>query len=199
MQFWFIDLKDWITELGGYPKKYTYNGTDHNFDATAQNDVYKLIDGYMGKGGWDPKKAAPDTGITDPELQAKWDAMCPAVKNACTQSTSYWYDNWANFQQSGGKSYFLNHYYHKPFKFGATAAQAIAATGENYTAMSEMEFFANCYAEYFHDPAGYTDHSKWGGKLPGAVQDFFKMCILQRQPYSKFEKKQKKLNKEGGA
>jgi len=192
MKFWFVDLDDWIRELGGYPKKYHYNGADHAINAIHEGELLQLVDEFMGKGGWDPAKPTPDDGIADPELQAKWDATSPALKNACAQSKSYWYQNWSGFQQKNGCSYFLNHYYHRPFKFGATAGQAIAATGDDYTAMSEKEFFANCYAEYFGDPAGYNDHAKWGGALPSSVKDFFKTCILQRQPYRKFKKQQKK-------
>ena len=64
------------------------------------------------------------------------------------------------------------------------AVSVVKATRDNYTAMSEKEFFANCYAEYFKDPNGYMDHSKWGGNLPGKVQKFFADHIVDRQPYT---------------
>ena len=63
------------------------------------------------------------------------------------------------------------------------AKAAIAATGDNYSAMSEKEFFANCYAEYFADPAGAKDKTKWGGSLSADVKSFFKKHIVERHPY----------------
>lgn len=101
------------------------------------------------------------------------------------------------FETAPARNYFLNHWYHLPYRFGATAKTAIGATGDEYTAMSEKEFFANCYAEYFEDPAGMQDHTNWGGSLPGAVKDFFSMCVVDRHPYSDFQKSQATSNTGG--
>jgi hypothetical protein len=112
------------------------------------------------------------------------------VKNACAQSTSQWYNNFANFQANGGSRFFLNHWYHTPFKLSEHAVQVINATNDTYSAMSDKEFFANCYAEYFRDPTGVQNHANWGGNLPASVKAFFKDVIVARHPYTKFKKDQ---------
>ena len=106
------------------------------------------------------------------------------VRNACVQSTPSWYDNYTNFAGGSRGTYFLNYWYTRPFWMSSTASAVVAATGDTYTAMSEKEFFANAYAEYFEDPAGYNDHSLWGGSLPESVKTFFSKHIVQRQPYT---------------
>lgn len=183
-----------VANLGGYPAKYTADdGNDYDFDDNAKLWVRHYIGGYTGSQSWDPAAATPVDVEDNPTGRAVWAAMPAAVRNMCDQSTSQWYDNYANFQVgAGGNRYFLNHWYHQWFQIGPVAKGVIDAIGENYTAMSEKEFFANCYAEYFADPAGKKDPTKWGGKLPQAVQDFMKTCVLDRDPYSKFTKGQKK-------
>jgi hypothetical protein len=190
MQFWFTDDWDaWINELGGYPATFVDStGATVNVDDAWKGYLRGLVEGYTGSASWDPAKATPDAGeVADGQLA--WAAMPAAVKNACAQSTSYWYSNYANFQKVGSKRYFLNHWYHRPFTIGATAFATIPATNDDYTAMSEKEFFANCYAEFFENPEGVKDHSKWGGTLPASVKSFFRTCIVGRQPYDKFQKK----------
>jgi hypothetical protein len=189
MQFWFEDFDAWVKELGGYPKDFTdASGQKVAVDATWQGYLKGLVEGFTGNGGWDPAKKTPDDG-ENADGKAAWAAMPDAVKNACAQSTSNWYENFENFQAKGGKRFFLNHYYHRAFTIGPTAMKAITATNDKYTAMSEKEFFANCYAEYFRDPSGVSNHANWGGNLPGSVKLFFKEVVLDRHPYSKFKKK----------
>jgi hypothetical protein len=198
MSFWFSGTDDsgldsWIGGLGGYPDKYTGpDGKEHAFDGTAKQWIRHMVKQFTGRGSWSPGRTSPEQ--TEGTWQrAMWAAMPQAVKSACAQSTSHWYNNWRNFQKgSDGKRYFLNHWYHRPFTIGDVAAQAIEATGDDYTAMSEKEFFANCYAEYFKDPEGVKDQTKWGGGLPSPIQDFFKICVVQRHPYDKFTQSQKR-------
>jgi hypothetical protein len=192
IDFWTTDWATWISDLGGFPDKYQHPSEGEKpFDDTAKQAVRGMIESFTNRGNWGPTRNAPDTGKSALE-QAYWAAMPAAVQNACAQSTSRWYNNWSNFQQANGRSYFLNHWYKTPYRFGGTAATAIAATGDNYSAMSEKEFFANCYAEYFEDPAGKGDNSKWGGSLPGSVKDFFTTCVLGRHPYEEFQKQQRR-------
>ncbi|HSK02461.1 MAG TPA: hypothetical protein VK932_14510 [Kofleriaceae bacterium] len=195
MQFWFTDDWDaWINELGGYPAKFQDStGAWVNIDDAWKGYLRDLVEGYTGSASWDPARATPDDG-QPVDGQLAWAAMPAAVRNACAQSTSSWYENYTNFQKVGDKRYFLNHWYHRPFTIGATAFATIPATNDTYTAMSEKEFFANCYAEFFENPEGVKDHSKWGGTLPGSVKQFFRTCIVGRQPYDKFQKK-KQANK----
>lgn len=192
MKFWYITFDEFITDLGGFPATYTKaNGSVVPMDANMKAWMSHLVKEFTGYGAWGPTKATPETGA-HPDVAAAWASMPLAIRNACTQSKSHWYKNYENFQESGGNSYFLNHYYKKPFKFGATAKAAISATNDNYTAMSEKEFFANCYAEYFANPAGAKIHAQWGGALPGSVKAFFKDCVVERNPYSAFQKSQAK-------
>lgn len=198
MSFWFNGTDDsgldsWIGGLGGYPDKYTGpDGKEYAFDDTAKQWVRHMVKQFTGSGSWNPARATPEQGEGQ-WPRAMWAAMPAALKNACAQSTSHWYNNWRNFQTgTDGKRYFLNHWYHRPFTIGDVAAQAIEATGDDYTAMSEKEFFANCYAEYFADPEGMKDQSKWGGGLPASVKDFFQTCVVQRHPYDTFTQSQKR-------
>jgi len=197
MQFWFISFDQFISDLGGIPA--TYTPPSKGVETPVTNDLKTWLKDLLekqwcGSGSWGPKP-----GITigawlasKPDLLALWNA-CPApLRNACDQSVSHWYQNYENFQEQGGKRYFLNHWYHRPFTIGQQAMAAIPTTNDNYTAMSEKEFFANCYAEYFEDPEGAKDNTKWGGGLSSAIKDFFKSCIMQRNPYLKFKDDQKK-------
>lgn len=200
MSFSYVDtdnnsLDSWITGLGGYPEQYTGpDGKDYPFDATTKTWIWHMVRSFTGSSSWDPARNTPDESEND-WYKAAWAAMPDAVRNACAQSTRYWYQNWRNFQTgTDGKRYFLNHWYNRAYTIGNVAAAAIEATGEDYTSMSEYEFFANCYAEYFGDPAGVEDASKWGGSLPKTVKDFFKTVVLERHPYSEFTKSQKKKN-----
>jgi hypothetical protein len=189
MQFWFEDFDTWIKELGGYPKDFVdASGQKVAVDAGWQTYLRNLVENFTGNNSWNPTKPSPEAGESA-DGQAAWHAMPAAVKNACTQSVPYWYTNYANFQAKGSKRFFLNHYYHRPFTIGPTAMQAITATNDQYTAMSEKEFFANCYAEYFRDPSGVSNHANWGGNLPGSVKTFFQEVVVARHPYDKFKKK----------
>jgi hypothetical protein len=191
MQFWFTDFDDWIKELGGYPKEFTdSSGTKVKVDDTWKATLRQLVENYTGSGGWAPTAATPDTG-QHADVQAAWAAMPAAVRNACTQSNNNFYQNFENFQGKNNKRYFLNHYYHRPFTIGEKAMNAIRATNDTYSAMSEKEFFANVYAEYFRDPTGISNPANWGGNLAGSVKSFFQEVIVQRHPYDKWKKKPK--------
>jgi hypothetical protein len=191
MQFWFTDWDTWIQELGGYPQKFWHpSGQWVNVDDAWKGALRSIVENFTGTSSWTPARATPEAG-QHPDLVAAWQAMPAAIKNACQQSTPYWYDNYRNFQAANGKRYFLNHWYKRPFTIGNKAFSTVAATNDTYTAMSEKEFFANCYAEYFNDPAGVHDQSKWGGTLPADVKAFFKTCIVHRHPYTTFQKNQR--------
>ena len=98
---------------------------------------------------------------------------------------------WTTGEQ-GKKEVLLNHYYQSCNRVSPEVEAAVKATGKSYSAMSPKEFFANCYAEFFADPAGYADPKKWGGNLPKKVQTFFYKHLLDVQPYKK-----KSSNKKG--
>lgn len=182
-------VEKWIDELGGYPADYDFpKGTKKPFDAAAKTAVAAKVESWMGKSRWDPTRAAvPQTD----EEKAQWKAMPNEVTNAVQQSVSHWYGNYKNFQKKGSRYYFLNHWYHWPFHMGEKAFKIIPKTGENYSAMSHYEFFANCYAKFFENPEGVNDPKKWGGGLPDDVQSFFQQCIVQRHPYKNAEDRKK--------
>lgn len=195
MQFWFTDFDTWIAELGGYPSEFTdASGNKVTVDDAWKNWLKSVIESFTGNASWSPTRATPEAGL-DANGQKAWAAMPAKVRNACAQSKTQWYNNYENFQKNGDKHYFLNHWYHRPFTIGPTAFNAIASTNDKYTAMSEKEFFANCYAEYFENPEGARDHTKWGGRLPSSIKDFFKTCIVGRNPYDKFKKNKPKGDK----
>ncbi len=190
MQFWFLSgdkagVKSWLDQLDTWPANYTdAAGASKPLGDTEKDKLAGMVETWMGHSGWSPTR----TNVTDgqpAELTSLWAAVPEKMKNGVAQSKTNWYSNWTNFQQgSDSRYFFLNHYYHRPYHFGPKAAEVIRAVGDNYTAMSEQEFFANAYAEYFKDPAGYTDNSKWGGNLPAGVKDFFKTVVVSRQPYT---------------
>lgn len=181
-----VSFKDFVDELGGFPATYSYNGSQHAFTEQYKNDMVTLVDQSTGASSWSP--VGPVGQGQDPQYAAMWAAMPAAVRNGVTQSKANWFSNFENFQKKNGSFYFLNHWYHTPMKFSQKAANVIHATNDKYAAMSDKEFFATSYAEYFRDPTGIKDHKNWGGNLPGSVKSFFKECIVQRNPYDKFQK-----------
>lgn len=182
----------WINDLGGYPAQFT-NAAGHNVavDPAWKTYLRTLVEHFTNTGQWGPTAATPDAAAPA-DGKAAWAAMPAKVKNACAQSTSQWYDNFENFQSNGGNRYFLNHWYHQAFKLSDQAVNVIKATNDTYSAMSDKEFFANCYAEFFRDPTGIQNHANWGGNLPGSVKSFFREVIIARHPYTKFKQAQAK-------
>ena len=196
---WYGELDDagvdsFVADLGGYPAKFhsPSDGSEQDFGDVAKSWVRSFIKTYTGNQSWSPTRATVDDN-SNTWKTAWWNAMPAAVKNACVQSPAYWYTNYANFQKgTSGNRLFLNHWYHKWFRMSDKAKKVVDVSGDNYTAMSEKELFANAYAEYFSDPAGKKNPTKWGGKLSQDVKDFFKICIVNRDPYDKYQKEQKK-------
>lgn len=188
-------FENWINDLGGYPTHFTSSG-GHNVvvDAAWKTYLRTLIENYTNHGQWGPTAATPDAAAPA-DGKAAWAAMPAKVKNACAQSTTSWYNNFANFQANGGSRFFLNHWYHTPYKLSEHAVNVINATNDTYSAMSDKEFFANCYAEYFRDPTGVQNHANWGGNLPATVKAYFKDVIVARHPYTKFKQAQAKKAK----
>lgn len=204
MGMWFGGLDDngvneLVTAFGGYPAKFTApDGTEQPWTDNCKGWIRHVISSWTGNASWSPTRGTPEEG-QDAWVTAYWDAMPQKLKEAIAQSPAYWYTNYQNFVKApDGNHYFLNHWYHRWFKMSPKAKAVIDATGENYTAMSEKEFFANAYAEYFADPKGKKDPKKWGGKLPKDVQDFFLTCIVKRNPYNDFTKSQRKGNTNKG-
>lgn len=189
MEFWYYgggpeDMLTWLRQVGSFPASYQgADGKSHAFGEAQAMEVAKMVETWVGQASWSPTREKVTDGQSADRV-ALWNALPDTMKNAVAQSKANWYSNYANFQSgANGRQYFLNHWYHRAYYIGRRARQTIDATGENYTAMSEFEFFANCYAEFFKDPAGYTDNSKWGGNLPADVKQFFRNHILARNPY----------------
>ena len=154
-----------VESLGGFPAD------------VDEEHVLALLNEYLSRGGWNTQNPIPAD-------DSEWEKMPQAVKDAVDSSADTWYEQYKEHPSGSEGRVFFNHYYENTMAFSAVAEQAIDATGRNYSAMSPGEFFANCYAEYFGDPAGYTDNTKWGGGLPASVKSFFKQNILLRQPYA---------------
>lgn len=189
MGFWFYSgtadgYGSFVEDLGGFPSTWVdADGEEQTFEAAHRDMVLEMLRTFVGDGSaWTPSRGAVDEGAEGIEARV-WAAMPEAVRNACEQSTAYWYANYANWQTGSKGQYFLNYWYARPFWMSADARAVVDAIGDSYTSMSEKEFFAEAYAEYFTDPAGYADPSRWGGSLPASVKDFFAKCIVDRQPY----------------
>jgi hypothetical protein len=178
-------VRQWIDDLGGFPLTYKAEGNWlPSLSLPGRRErIAQQITSYIGPGSaWAPSRPNPLDNHADKEEKALYNDM-PLVKYGVFASQSYWYNNWRNFVKGpDGGSYYLNYWYRHPIRFSAKCAEVIEATGENYTAMSHYEFFANCYAEYFADPAGAKDPTKWGGRLPAYVKEFITKNVLPQKP-----------------
>lgn len=200
--FWFYAEGDagWrslIADLGGWPTTYEdFSAAEQTFGEAQKARILELLAAHGGNQRWTQAAAMPDTSIVAPTEGAMgpaspeqedallWRAMPEALRDCLRLSTPKWYKNYKSLPSGPKGRYCFNHWYHQPFYFSSAAEAAIDATGDNYSAMSHKEFFANCYAEFFHDPAGYSDHSKWGGSLNPSVESFMRTHVLERQPYT---------------
>lgn len=175
----FLEL---INALGGWPATWTdAAGTAVPFVAADQTAILDMLAAHSGG-----TRALTATGTPLPNVAApandtdrKWAAMDARIQSCFALSANNWYNQYATWPD--GRMY--NHYYERAYQMSAFGKTVVAATGDNYTAMSEGEFFANCYAEYFEDHLGYNDHSLWGGGLPGGVKTFFSSVIVDHHPY----------------
>lgn len=182
-------VDEFVKALGGYPEKYTDSAGDEKTVGEEEKKAVRAdIGSYTNNTAWGPTRTDPEnTG--DPGI---WSQMVD-VKKACKESKAQWYDNFENFVAgAGGNFYFVNHWYHTWFRMSPRAKEVVRTTGENYTAMSEAELFANAYAEYFKDAKGKQDPKFWGGALDEKTQSFFRTCIVARDPWKKYVKDQKK-------
>lgn len=202
IQFWSFPegekgTQQFVESLGGFPATWKdKRGDDQEFGDTEKKAILQLIQAHSGNQAWQASQALPqlgsvmrDASLADgtPSAAEKavllWEAMPQPLRDALNLSSPRWYQNYATLP-IGTKGYaFWNHWYGKPYYFSDAAKTAIDATQDNYSAMSEKEFFANCYAEYFSDPEGFTDPTKWGGSLADNIKEYFKRHVLERQPY----------------
>lgn len=176
------------------------DGTDH--DALNFADAKKKMADNAGKtvnfwwGGITPNQwYTPDKfeakitereGIApDEAFKTLWEKLPESTQGLFTESPGRWWTNRKNYVKNGGKRWFWNRWYNNLFQMSDKAnTVADSVSGDpDYTCMSDYEFFANTYAEYYKDPAGYTDNTKWGGGLPGDVQAIMKKVVLDREPY----------------
>jgi len=188
--FWFFrsgvnGIGQWVNELGGFPATYqNENDEEVEFGSHEQHRVLSMINTFVGGGAsFSPARESVELDQSESD-QHLWASMTENVRKACIESPALWYSNYQNFASGTRGRYFLNYWYERPCWMSEEAVSVVKATGDNYTAMSEKEFFANCYSEYFKDPKGYMDNSKWGGKLPDKIQKFFADHIVDRQPYT---------------
>jgi hypothetical protein len=87
----------------------------------------------------------------------------------------HFWENYLSIPPSAdGRRWFYNPYYSRALAFNGPAMGIIGITGDAYTAMSDLEFFANTYAKYFENPTP----SKWGTGLPASVKTWFKTNVV---------------------
>ena len=177
-------FRDWIDELGGFPSTFRGPaGRVQPYDTAVQDEIISALMGFTGSGSFHPTRAAVATPLSA-QLTAAWQNMPRAVRNAATQVTSFWWHEYKSWPIGDRGGYYLNHWYGTPNCLSQTAYRIVKSTRQNYTAMSRYEFFANCYAEFFANKNGFLDQSKWGGRLPASVQDFFRNHLLDSMPYT---------------
>ena len=170
---WYGELDDdgvdqLIEELGGYPATYQdQHGVARPFGPSQMQVIRAIVQQYTNYGSWDP--AAINFSASQ---EGPW-TECQA-----------WQRPWNSPQLIGIQ---LSELSQGPAAIGFSSTIGITrgsgcrtrqsrwsiARVENYSAMSEKELFANAYAEYFKDPAGKKDPTKWGGILPDDVKQFF--------------------------
>jgi hypothetical protein len=199
VQFWYYGgglpgIDQVVADFGGWPTKYRNSSdVEQPFGVAERQQVEAMLAAHINTQKWTSKTDLPKPpvrrpGVAGPPTAAEtirelWDAMPAALRQCFAGSASYWYENYLTHPRGAAGFTFWNHWYAKPYHFGPIAKAAITATGDTYSAMSELEFFANCYAEYFGDPAGMADHTKWGGSLSADVKSFFREHIDLRHPY----------------
>lgn len=190
--FWYMSnrepgIAELVNDLGGWPRAWTdASGASKSFGESEQQRVIALLLAHSGStralsatGPALPNASAPTTD--DERMYA---ALNPRIQSCFALSASHWFNAHSAMPRGARGRVFYNHYYERPYYFSDLAENTINATADSYTAMSESEFFANCYAEYFKDPAGCNDHAKWGGNLPAPVRQFFARVVLEHQPYA---------------
>lgn len=190
--FWYMSAKEagiaeLVGDLGGWPRSWTdASGASKSFGESEQQRVEALLIAHSGStralsatGRALPNPTAPTTD--DERLYA---ALNPRIQSCFALSADHWFYQHTTLPRGPRGRVFYNHYYERPYYFSDLAETTVNAIGDSYTAMSESEFFANCYAEYFKDPAGCNDHARWGGALPAPVRQFFARVVLEHQPYA---------------
>ncbi|MDP2313995.1 MAG: hypothetical protein Q8P41_13895 [Pseudomonadota bacterium] len=189
VKMWYYSADDagfrsWVNDLGGFPAEYTdAAGATQTFGAAEQQRVIDMLLAFNGGGeAWDPARPTVYDPATAGDEQM-WNAMPGDVRNAVDQSVGNWYTNHGNWQSGPKGKYFLNYWYRTPYYMSAEA-EAIVDLTEDYASMSHFELFADAYAEFFEDPAGYTDRTKWGGGLDDDTKAFFNDTVIDHQPYT---------------
>lgn len=77
---------------------------------------------------------------------------------------------------------FLNQHYGTVNRLGARGYAMIEATGRRRAGYAPQEFFAECYAEYYGDPAAARDPARRGGSLPASVKTWFDAHVAAHPP-----------------
>jgi hypothetical protein len=184
MGFVDVSLDDWVRALGGYPATWTWNGERRAFVDADRGNANWLIRSFVNRNTWNATRPTLN-GVDGKDSYWKdlADDLPIGIRAGCHASAKAFYAHWREFPIAKGQHYFINHYYEKFMRFGPAAAGVIEATGDDYTAMSPAELFANAYAEYFADPRGARNPEHWGGRLPAPVKAFFRRTIVEHQPY----------------
>jgi hypothetical protein len=90
--------------------------------------------------------------------------------------------NPSGYQQTSLGREFFNLHYSTIGRLSERALEMVTATGRNRAGYAPMEFFAECYAEYYADPASAEDRSRRGGLLPGWIKQWFDAHVADQPP-----------------
>ncbi len=173
-----------IKALGGFPKTYVdAAGKRRPFGEGERHTIEVMLQNHTGttstfKAGAELPKT---TGTSLVNLL--WAAMPAAVRQCFQLSADSWYMHFTEFPEGTGGAWFWNHYYGKAYSMSRKVRSVVGASGDPYGAMSDKEFFAVCYENYFKS-ATSTGPPVYGGTMPPDVAKFLADNFLPPTPSS---------------
>jgi len=167
-----------IGALGGYPKSYVdAAGQKHPFRETDRQMVdFAIVNHTNTTGTFKAGAKLPKVGGPE-HIDRLWTAMPQKVRTCFELSADNWFTKYDQFP----KGMFWNHYYGIAYSMSERVKAVVTAAGNSYAAMSDKEFFATCYENFFASSTT-TGPPKYGGTMPPDVAKFFTDNFLPPTP-----------------